>query len=103
MQQFVIMAYDATDEKAMERRLAAREEHTKAMTLARENGNMLCGAALLDDNGKMIGSNILVNFSSRAELDAWLASEPYVKGKVWDKITVTPARLGDSFKDLIRG
>ena len=101
MQQFVIIAYDAKDEGAMARRMSARTAHTEAMAEARENGNMICGAALLDEAGKMIGSNIIVNYPSRKELDAWLAAEPYVTGKVWDNITVIPAKLGDSFKDLL--
>ncbi len=103
MQQFVIIAYDAKDEGAMARRMECRSAHTLAMAQARENGNMICGAALLDDSGKMIGSNIIVNYPSRKELDEWLAVEPYVVGKVWDNITVIPAKLGDSFKDLIKG
>ena len=102
MQQFVIIAYDAKDEGAMARRMEAREAHTQAMAQARANGNMICGAALLDESGKMIGSNIIVNYPSRKELDSWLATEPYVVGKVWDDITVIPAKLGDSFKDLIK-
>ncbi len=103
MQQFVILAYDAKDEGAMARRMAAREAHTKAMAQARTDGNMICGAALLDDTGKMIGSNIIVNYPSRKELDEWLVVEPYVAGKVWENITVIPAKLGDTFKDLIKG
>jgi uncharacterized protein YciI len=102
MQQFVILAYDATDDGALARRMAAREAHTQAMAAMRANGNMLCGLALLDEAGKMIGSNVVVNFSTRAELDAWLAAEPYVTGKVWDKITIINAKLGDSFKNLIK-
>lgn len=102
MQQFVILAYDATDDGALARRMACREAHTKAMAQARADGNMVCGLALLDDAGKMIGSNVIVNFPSRAEVDAWLAVEPYVVGKVWDKITVINAKLGDSFKDLVK-
>lgn len=103
MQQFVIIAYDAKDDDAMSRRMVAREAHTKAMAQARADGNMICGAALLDEAGKMIGSNIIVNYPSRKELDAWLATEPYVAGKVWENITVINAKLGDSFKDLIKG
>jgi len=103
MPQFVILAYDAKDEGAMERRMNCRTAHTEAMAKARANGNMICGLALLDDSGKMIGSNVIVNFPSRADVDAWLASEPYVQGKVWDNITVLPAKIGDSFKDLIKG
>ncbi len=100
--QFVIIAYDATDTDAINRRMAARDAHTKAIAQARAEGKMLCGAALLDDAGKMIGSNIILNFPSRADVDAWLAVEPYVVGKVWDKIDVIPAKLGDSFKDLLK-
>lgn len=102
MQQFVIIAYDAKDEGALSRRMACREAHTRAMAEARASGNMICGAALLDDAEKMIGSNIIVNFPSRAELDAWLAAEPYVAGKVWENVTVIPAKLGDAFRDLIK-
>ena len=102
MQQFVILAYDATDADAINRRMAARDAHTTAIAQARARGNILCGAALLDDSGKMIGSNVVVNFPSRAEVDSWLASDPYVVGKVWENITIIPARIGDAFKDLIK-
>lgn len=102
MQQFVIIAYDAKDDGAMARRAEAREAHTQAMAQARANGNIICGAALLDDSGKMIGSNVIVNYPSRKELDDWLAVEPYIVGKVWENITIIPARIGDAFKDLIK-
>lgn len=100
--QFVVIAYDATDADAINRRMAARDAHTKAIAVARTEGKMLCGAALLDDTGKMIGSNIILNFPDRASVDAWLAVEPYVVGKVWENITIIPAKLGDSFKDLLK-
>ncbi len=101
MQQFVIIAYDATDAGAFDRRMAAREAHMEAMAQARKNGQMICGVALLDEAGKMIGSNIVVNMPDRASVDAWLAAEPYVTGKVWEKITVLPAKIGQTFQDLI--
>ena len=101
MQQFVIIAYDATDAGALERRMACREAHTKAMAEMRASGNMLCGLALLDDAGKMIGSNVVVNFPTREDVDKWLEKESYVTGKVWENITIINAKLGDSFKDLL--
>jgi uncharacterized protein YciI len=99
--QFVILAYDAKDEGAQARRMECRAAHTQGITKARATGNIFCGVALLDESGKMIGSNIMVNFPTRAELDSWLADEPYITGKVWEKVSVIPAKLGDSFKDLI--
>jgi uncharacterized protein YciI len=41
----------------------------------------------------MIGSACVVDFSTRAELDAWLASDPYVVGKVWQRLDVYPMRV----------
>ena len=40
----------------------------------------------------MIGSAAIVEYPSRAELDAWLASDPYVTGGVWVDIQVQPFR-----------
>jgi hypothetical protein len=40
-----------------------------------------------------VGSAVIVEFPSRAVLDAWLASEPYVTGGVWRRIEARPSRL----------
>jgi uncharacterized protein YciI len=36
----------------------------------------------------MIGSTCIVEFPNRARLDEWLATDPYVIGKVWQRIEV---------------
>ena len=36
---------------------------------------------------------MFVEFDSKAELDQWLASDPYVTGKVWQDINVQQIRL----------
>jgi len=41
----------------------------------------------------MIGSTLYMNFESRAALDQWLQSDPYVTGGVWVDIEVKPIRL----------
>jgi len=41
----------------------------------------------------MIGSTMFVDFDSKAELDQWLASDPYVTGNVWQDISALPIRL----------
>ena len=89
----MVLAYDGRDEGALERRLAAREEH---LNLAREmaaNGTWLMGTAILDDEGRMIGSMIICDYPSRADLDAWLENEPYVLGEVWQKIKIERAQV----------
>ena len=95
--QYLIQALDHTDPEALSRRLAVREAHINTINELKAQGHMHMGAALLDDDGKMIGSVIICEFNDRAELDAWLAVEPYVTGKVWEKIEVCPCKVGPSF------
>jgi len=91
--QFLVIARDGTDKAALERRLAARGRHFERLPAMLAAGEMLMGGALLDDDGKMIGSTALVDFPDRAALDRWLAEEPYVTGDVWLDIEVVPFRL----------
>lgn len=87
--QFVVMGYDGKDDRALDRRMAAREAHLEMAGQMHEKGYWLFAAALLDDDGKMTGSMIVCDFPSREEMDRlWLEKEPYVKGKVWQTIEV---------------
>lgn len=97
--QFVINAYDYTDDGALERRMAARSAHVEMINQLKANNQALIGAAILDDNEKMIGSVIIGNFETRAELNQWLEKEPYVTGKVWERIEVKQLAMGPSFKE----
>ena len=78
--QFLVIGMDGTDSEALNRRLAAREAHIALGDKLRDAGKMLYGAAILDDNQKMIGSVLICEFDSREELDQWLREEPYVTG-----------------------
>jgi uncharacterized protein YciI len=91
--QFMIVAYDGTDEGALNRRLAVRDSHIAGAIELKNKGNLIAGGAILDDTGRMIGSTTYVEFESRAELDAWLERDPYVTGDVWRDIRITPIRL----------
>jgi uncharacterized protein YciI len=91
--QFLVVAYDGTDEGALERRLKVREAHLKSAQEMYDTGKWLYAAAILNDDGKMIGSMIVCEFPSRAELDQWLEEEPYVAGDVWQKIEVNRAQV----------
>ncbi len=73
--QFMIVAYDGTDEGALNRRLAVRDSHIAGAIELKNKGNLIAGGAILDDAGRMIGSTTYVDFESRAELDAWLERE----------------------------
>jgi uncharacterized protein YciI len=92
--QFIVFGYDGSDEGASARRMAAREEHLKQLRKRIEQGIFLYASAILDDDGKMIGSMIVCDFPSRGALeDEWLKREPYVMGDVWQRIEVRRAQV----------
>jgi uncharacterized protein len=93
MQQYLIHAYDYTDAQALERRMAVRPLHLELMAKFKLSGNYVLGGAILDAQGKMIGSNLVLQFETKEELDAYQAQEPYIQNKVWEKITITPFRV----------
>ena len=94
---YLIIAHDGTDDKALERRMASRDKHLASIMRLKEEGTALYGAALLDEVGAMKGSLIIMDFSSQEELDHYLATEPYIIGKVWQIIEVKPCRVPEIF------
>ncbi len=91
--QFLVIARDGTDADALDRRMKVREAHLEGAKKMHACGEMINGGALLDEDGKMIGSCCMVEFPSREELDAWLSRDPYVTGNVWQEIEVHPFRV----------
>ena len=67
--------------------------HINGANELKEAGHLIAGGAILDEAEQMIGSTMFVEFDSKAELDQWLASDPYVTGNVWQDISVLPIRL----------
>lgn len=90
--QFTIIARDDTAAGTLERRLAARERHMERIHAMKADGSIIDGGALLDDEGRMIGSVVLCEFPDRAALDAYIASEIYFTDGVWKDIDVLPFR-----------
>jgi uncharacterized protein len=91
--QFLLTAYDGTDQGAQERRLKARGEHLDKIANLKRSGEFLFGGAILDHEGKMIGSMIVYDFPDRESLDEKLKDEPYITKGVWKKIEIQPFRL----------
>ena len=95
MQEFIIFALDHTDEQAINRRLAVRPAHFDKVTELKKSGNFIIGAAILNADGKMIGSNMIVRFENESALQDYLKSEPYVTGEVWEKINTYPTKVAN--------
>ena len=82
--QFIIKAYDGPD--MLEKRMEVRPDHLEGMKALGKQ--IICAGGLLDDEGKMKGSALVMEFPDRAALDNYLANEPYVVAGVWQKIEV---------------
>lgn len=91
--QWLVIAYDGTDEHAMERRAAARPAHLEGAKVLKEQGHFITGGAILNNAGSMIGSMMLMEFADEPALQAWLQRDPYTVEKVWQKVEVRPFRI----------
>ncbi|MCG7599332.1 YciI family protein [Halomonas sp. McH1-25] len=95
MKQYAVVAYDYTDDEALDRRLANRNAHLEGVRELARQGKFLSGGAILNDEGKMIGSNAHFRFADRQALDAWLETEPYMTGRVWEHVEIREVKLFD--------
>ena len=87
--QFLVRAYDGPN--MLEKRMAVRPRHLEGMkALGRQ---IISAGGLLDEDGKMKGSALIMEFPDRAALDDYLAGEPYVVEGVWQKIVVEPMNV----------
>ncbi len=82
--QFLIKAYDG--ENMPEKRMEVRPRHLEGMK--KLGKQIICAGGLLDEEGKMKGSALVLEFPDRMALDAYLENEPYVVEGVWQKIEV---------------
>lgn len=95
--QFLIIAKDYTDSEALSRRMAARDAHLALCDQAAAKGEQRMGVAMLGEDGNMCGSAMVVDFPSEDAVQAWLAKEPYMTGKVWEHVEIIPCKIGPSF------
>ncbi len=93
----IIIGRDGSDPGALHRRMQAREEHLRGIEQMVREGKLLYAAAMLNEEGTMTGSTMIVDFESRDEIDRYLETEPYVTGKVWESIDVTPCKIPPVF------
>ena len=90
--QFVVTAWDYRDEGALERRMAHRDTHLASVRQMIADGHFLSGGAILDDEGNMIGSSLHLEFPDRASLEVRLKQDPYMDGRVWEKLQIYPLK-----------
>ncbi len=91
--QFAVTAIDYTDAEALDRRMKHREAHLASVKKLIASGKFISGGAILDEEGKMIGSTLHLEFPDRESLDQHLQSDPYIAGRVWEHIEVRLVKL----------
>ena len=82
--QFLVKAYDGPG--MLEKRMEVRPRHLEGMKALGER--IVCAGGLLDDEGRMKGSLLVVDFPDREALEDYLAHEPYRLEGVWEKVEV---------------
>ena len=87
--QYIIRALDGAD--MLQKRMSVRTRHLENM--AKVRGRIICAGGLLDGDGNMKGSVLIMEFDSPELLDVYLASEPYIREKVWEKVEVEPMNV----------
>lgn len=91
---YAILAEDA--ENSLEKRREARPGHLERLQALKDEGRLLLAgphpAIDTDDPGAagFIGSLVIAEFSSRAEVEAWVADDPYVRAGVYAKVDIKP-------------
>lgn len=87
--QFIVTAYDG--ENMLEKRMSVRPQHLEGM--AKLGEHVVCAGGLTDEEGKLKGSVLVLDFEDRSGVDDYLSNEPYVINNVWEKIVVEPINV----------
>lgn len=95
MKQYLVIAHDGDDAEALPRRMAARPLHLAGASRLKANGNLLMGGAILNEQGQMNGSVMIVQFENQADFEAWYTQEPYITQDVWHSVEVKPFKVAN--------
>lgn len=82
---FALICDDRPD--ALDLRKATRDAH---LAYIRETGVVVQAGPLLDADGGMAGSLVIIEVPDRAAADAWAAADPYAKVGLFAQVTIRP-------------
>ena len=85
---FIVHARDKAG--ALDVRLANRADHFAWLT--GDGERVKAAGPWLNEAGEMAGSLLVVEAEDRAELDAWLANDPYQKAGLFEHVEIAPWR-----------
>ena len=91
--QFIVIARDFKDAECIHRRLAVRPDHLAHAAESFEAGKIVMGGALVDEEGKMNGSVMVVDLPSKQAADQFICGDAYVMGRVWEKWEISEFKM----------
>ncbi len=94
---FSVIAWDRPGPEGVALRDNLRPAHTESITARFHASEVILGAGFYDDSGVVRGSLVVLELPSRADVDAYLASEPFNTGGLWESIEVRELRLPDMY------
>ena len=86
---FAVTAIDGKGK--LEERMRVRPRHLENME--KLGSSIVLAGGLQDEDGNPKGSVLVLDFDSKDQLDAYLASEPYIQEHVWEDVTVEPINV----------
>jgi uncharacterized protein YciI len=95
MKQYLVTGYDFKDEAALDRRMSVRPDHLNGVRALKQSGSYVIGGAMLSEDGKMIGSTMILQFESEEALNFWKEHEVYITGKVWETVDIKPFKVAE--------
>jgi uncharacterized protein YciI len=90
---FAVIRHDKPNSLGL--RLSARPKHLEFLQTVLDK--IKYGGALLDDEGKQIGSMLIIDVADQAEADAFVDNDPFVDAGLFASTSVHPFR--PVFKD----
>ena len=82
--QFLINAYDGKN--MLEKRMEVRPRHLS--NIDELGKHVVFAGGRLNEEGKPVGSVMVMDFDTREDLEKYLETEPYIKEHVWEDVDV---------------
>jgi uncharacterized protein YciI len=90
---FVLIGDDHTDPGAPARRIATRPRHIENLIAWAKAGKLILSGPRMPDDATTTGSLQFFDVADRAEMDAYLAVEPFQQDGVWEHVNILPFRV----------
>jgi uncharacterized protein len=85
---FAVIRHDHPDSLAL--RMSVRPKHLGYLQMVLHK--IMYGGALLDGQGRQIGSMLIIDAADRAEADAFADADPFVEANLFASSSVEPFR-----------